>query len=120
MTVRIDAHTAYEPDALVYCGERLPDHAVEVPAPVVVVEVLSPDTLHTDAGGKLAGYFIVPSIRHSLMVDPERRVVIHHRRDGAEIATRILGHGPLVLDPPGLEFDVGSLLGPAEQDPSSA
>ena len=118
MTVRVDARTAYEPDALVYCGERLPDDAVEVPAPVVVVEVLSPGTRHTDAGAKLAGYFTLPSIRHYLMVDPVRRVVVHHRRDGAEIATRILGQGPLFLDPPGLDLDVASLFEPppAQQD----
>ena len=114
MTVRVDARTAYEPDALVYCGERLPDDAIEVPAPVIVVEVLSPGTRHTDAGAKLAGYFTLPSVRHYLMVDVDRRVLIHHRRDGAEILTRILGRGPLSLDPPGLELDVGSLFGPAE------
>ena len=117
MTVRVDARTAYEPDALVYCGARIPSDAMEVPAPMIVVEVLSPGTRHTDAGAKLAGYFQVPSIRHYLMVDPVRRVVIHHRRDGAEILTRILGQGPLRLDPPGLDLAVESLFGPVE-DPA--
>ena len=32
MTVRIDDATAYEPDALVYCGPRLPPSALEVPS----------------------------------------------------------------------------------------
>jgi Uma2 family endonuclease len=40
MTVKIDEHTAYEPDAQVHCGERLADDTVIVPAPVIVVEVL--------------------------------------------------------------------------------
>src|SRR5215469_17561762 len=31
LTVRIDATTAYEPDAIVYCGEELPAESVEVP-----------------------------------------------------------------------------------------
>src|SRR5437899_6360863 len=44
MTIRIDDATAYEPDALVYCGEKLPPSALEVPNPVIVVEVLSPST----------------------------------------------------------------------------
>src|SRR5690348_6036188 len=57
MTVRIDETTAYEPDALVYCGARLGSSAVEVPAPVIVVEVLSPSTRRIDASAKLAGYF---------------------------------------------------------------
>jgi Uma2 family endonuclease len=42
MTVRIDQQTAYEPDALVYCGPKIPDASVEVPDPVILVEVLSP------------------------------------------------------------------------------
>jgi Uma2 family endonuclease len=63
MTVRIDETTAYEPDALVYCGERLPPSAIEVPAPIVVVEVLSPSTRRIDACAKLAGYFRLRSAR---------------------------------------------------------
>jgi hypothetical protein len=33
LTVRIDDHTAYEPDALVYCGERLARGSLTVPQP---------------------------------------------------------------------------------------
>src|SRR5215475_4261865 len=47
-TVRIDDHTAYEPDALVYCGPELPGDSLIVPNPVIIVEVLSPTTSHTD------------------------------------------------------------------------
>ena len=57
LTVKIDEHTAYEPDALVHCGERLADDALLVPEPLIVVEVLSPTTKAHDAGAKLAGYF---------------------------------------------------------------
>src|SRR5580704_4294042 len=39
-TVRVDETTAYEPDSVVYCGPQLPPSAVEVPDPVIVVEVL--------------------------------------------------------------------------------
>src|SRR5215469_10151603 len=46
-TVRISPRTAFEPDALVYCGEEVPDHSLEVPNPVIVVEVLSPGTQMT-------------------------------------------------------------------------
>ena len=110
-TVRIDRRTAFEPDALVRCGPPLDDGAIETPDPLIVVEVLSPSTRNYDAGAKLAGYFAVPSIHHYLMVDPDRRVVVHHRRDGDAIATRILGGGPLRLDPPGLDITVAALLG---------
>jgi Uma2 family endonuclease len=114
MTVRIDRHTAHEPDALVYCGDRLPDSAIEVQNPVLVVEVLSPSTRHIDASAKLAGYFSVDSVRHYLIVDPDRGVVIHHQREGGErIATRIVQNGALRLDPPGMELEVESIFGAA-------
>src|SRR5688572_24031937 len=59
MTVPIDEQTAYEPDALVYCGKRAPRDSTVVPNPVIIVEVASPSTRHIDAGVKLAGYFKV-------------------------------------------------------------
>jgi Uma2 family endonuclease len=112
VTVRVDAHTAYEPDALVYCGARLPRNDTVVPAPLIIVEVLSPSTGFFDRHGKLAGYFAVPSIVHYLIVDIDRRMVIHHARDGDEIRTRLVPSGPLRLDPPGLDLTVEDLLGP--------
>ena len=54
MTVKIDEHTAYEPDAVLHCGASLADDALLVPEPVIVVEVLSPTTKAHDAGAKLA------------------------------------------------------------------
>ena len=107
MTVRVDAHTAHEPDALVYFGQELPDSAVEVPNPIIVIEVLSPSTRHIDASAKLAGYFRVDSVRHYLIVDPDQPLVIHHARGEADIvATRILREGKIVLNPPGIELSV--------------
>jgi Uma2 family endonuclease len=110
MTVKIDEHTAYEPDAVVHCGARLDDDAQLVPEPVIVVEVLSPTTKARDAGAKLADYFRLPSLRHYLLVRTEQPTVIHHRRgeDGA-IATHIVTAGALDLDPPGLTLDLAQL-----------
>jgi Uma2 family endonuclease len=103
MTVRIDDATAYEPDALVYCGAKLAPSAVEVPAPIVVVEVLSPSTRRIDASAKLAGYFRLPSVGHYLIVDPDKPLVVHHARSAGEtILTRVVTQGTIELDPPGL------------------
>lgn len=111
MTVRVDDDTAYEPDALVYCGEQLPEDAVEVPSPIIVVEVLSPSTRHVDAAAKLAGYFSLPSLWHYLIIDPDKRVVIHHCRGGGdEIITRIMREQTMSLDPPGLQVDLTGLF----------
>lgn len=111
ITVRIDAHTAYEPDALVYCGPRMDPDAIEAPPPVIVVEVLSPGTRSVDAGAKLAGYFLLPSVVHYLLVDPRRPCLIHHRRTDAAIETRIVTDGILSLDPPGITLAVDDLFG---------
>ena len=110
MTVRIDSETAYEPDAQVYCGERLKGTALEVPNPVVIVEVLSPSTRRVDVSLKLAGYFRLPSVAHYLIVDPTQPSIIHHSRGtGDMILTRVVTEGQIVLDPPGLEISVDEI-----------
>lgn len=109
-TVRVDPDTAHEPDALVYRGPKLPRDVLEVPDPVIVVEVLSPATRRIDAAAKFAGYFRVPSVRHYLMIDPDNPPVIHHhRRDDGSILSRIVADGVIELDPPGLEINLAEL-----------
>jgi len=111
--VRISEDTAYEPDAVVYCSPRLPSETVEVPEPLIAVEVLSEGTAERDQGPKLSGYFSVPSVAHYLILDPERRTAVHHwRGEGGKIETRFLTDGPLRLDPPGLAFFVEELFAP--------
>jgi Uma2 family endonuclease len=80
MAIRIDARTTYEPDASVACGYPVAPDAIEIDNPVIVVEVLSPSTAAIDHGRKLSGYFLLPSVHHYLILDPERRVVIRHKR----------------------------------------
>src|SRR3954454_22277996 len=75
MTVRIDATTAYEPDALIYCGEKLPASTLEVPNPVIVVEVLSPPTGQIDSSIKLVGYFRIRIVAHYLILDPNQPLI---------------------------------------------
>jgi Uma2 family endonuclease len=105
MAVEVDEHTVYEPDVLLRCGERLPDDALKVRDPVLVVEVLSPTTRARDAGAKLEDYFRLPSVRHYLIVKVENRTIIHHLREqSGPITTRILGDVPLRLEPPGIEL----------------
>jgi len=106
--VRIDDHTAYEPDALVYCGDPLAPDAMLIPNPVIVVEVLSPTTRHSDTSAKLIGYFKLPSVAHYLILDPDDRTVTHHARDGVP---EVLTGGTIRLDPPGMSVPVESLFG---------
>lgn len=111
MTVEIDDDTDYEPDALINCGDPIPDDAIAAPNPVVIVEVLSPATQAVDAGGKLADYFKLPSVQHYLLVRPVQRDLIHHRRDGERIETLIVRSGAVVLDPPGISLDLDEVFG---------
>ncbi len=59
-TVRISDDTAFDPGALVYCGEKVSRKALEVPNPIIVVEVLSEATASYYMGYKRRGYFNLP------------------------------------------------------------
>ena len=110
MTVRITARTAYEPHALVVCPAP-PLDASEIPKPVIVVEVLSPNTAADNHGIKLDGYFSLPSVTHYLILDADRRVMIHHRRaEAGAIETRVLRDGLVLLDPPGFDAEVATFF----------
>lgn len=110
-TVRVSRHVAHEPDALVYCGPKLPRNAIEVPNPIIVVEVASPSTRKIDASLKLNGYFSLASVHHYLIVDPDGPPLLHHRRqaDGT-ILTTIVHDGVLTLAPPGIELAVAEIF----------
>lgn len=111
-TVRIDEITAYEPDALVHCTADLSPESIEVPAPIIVVEVLSPGTIGRDSGAKLEDYFRLPSVVHYLIFKTERPVAIHHHRQpNGSITTSIHPSGSIKLDPPGLSLDVDFVFG---------
>src|SRR3974377_2171953 len=110
-TVRISQRTAFEPDALVYCGDKVARDSLEVPNPVIVVEVLSPGTQVTDLRDKLRVYFTVASVHHYLIVDPEKQLIIHHARgEGDALQTRLLTAGELHLSPPGISVSVASFF----------
>jgi Uma2 family endonuclease len=90
----VAARTAFEPAALVVCPAPADLNTLEIPNPVIVVEVLSPSTAADDHGVKLDGYFSLGSVNHYLILDPDRRVMIHHRRAHAgAIETRVLREG---------------------------
>jgi Uma2 family endonuclease len=108
--VPIDDSRRFQPDGLVYCGQRADGNALEIPNPVIVIEVLSLSTATRDLRDKLVGYFIVPSIVHYLIVDPDKQMVIHHRRAETAIETRVVANGAIKLEPPGLEVEFSTLM----------
>ncbi len=99
----------YEPDAMVNCGLFLDGEGIAASNPVIIVEVLSPSTASTDTGGKLAGYFQVPSVAHYLIVHPIKRLITHHRRTAEGIDTRIVFDGSIEMHPPGITITVDEI-----------
>ena len=111
MTVVIDDEHAREPDAAVQCGVPSDLNSMILEAPLIVVEVTSPSSERDDTGEKLVEYFSVPSIQHYLIVDPLKKVVIHHARGrGGAISRRIASSGDISLTPPGMTVPVAELL----------
>ena len=102
-------------DALVHCGKEAAPSALEIPNPVIVVEVLSPSTQRVDTSKKVAGYFRLPSVAHYIIVDLELRLMLHYTRSAADtILTHIVREGTIALDPPGLELAVADVWGGAQ------
>ena len=91
------------------CGPPIAGDATAAPNPVIVVEVLSPSTESIDLADKLADYFRVPSVQHYLLIRVRRREVIHHRRAGGDIITRVVNLGAIILDPPGITIDLAEI-----------
>jgi Uma2 family endonuclease len=108
---RIAFDAAFEPDLLIYRGDR--PHTVEIREPAIVIEVISDATATRDEGVKVEGYFALPSVSHYLVLDPERRAAVcRSRGEGGAIVTRVLTEGPLELDNPGLALFVEECFPP--------
>jgi Uma2 family endonuclease len=102
MTIQVE-NSDFVPDAARRCGPLLPGDATKVSDPVVLVEVLSPDSGTRDRAIKLRAYFKLPSVQHCLIVWPEeQRIVRHSRLPNDQIGTQVFLSGEIRLDPPGI------------------
>ncbi len=110
--VAINERTLLIPDVVVQCGAVSDPKAMLASSPVIVVEVVSPSSERDDVDTKFMDYFSVASIRHYLILFPERRGLVHHQRnERGKIESNIVSDGEIALDPPGLSVSVSSLLG---------
>jgi Uma2 family endonuclease len=106
MTVQVE-DSDFEPDAVLRCGPRLPGDSTIVPDPLVLIEVISPDSGTRDRATKLRAYFKLPSIQHYLIVWPdEQRVVRHSRMPNDQLATQVFVSGEIELNPLGIAVTV--------------
>jgi len=119
--VVINDETTRPPDASVQCGIKIKPNRMVLDAPLIVVEVVSPSSEQQDLGAKLIEYFSVPSIRHYLVVVPEKRAVVHYtRNDEGALSTYIGRSGDIRLDPPGMTVSVAAMLGPELDEDAEA
>ncbi len=110
LVVKAGPRTAFEPDIVVFPGKMAKTDSV-APAPVIVIEVLSPSTARKDLTVKLAGYFDVPTIEHYVIAGWEACELIHYRRAGNDISRpAIISSGVLRLDPPGIEIALADVF----------
>lgn len=99
----------FEPDAVVSCGERLGNDEIAVPSPVIIAEVLSPETRTVDTGLKLASYFVLPSLMHYLVIDPRKPLIIHYSRLSGRIEATLIHAGAVSMDPPGIAITIDEI-----------
>jgi Uma2 family endonuclease len=115
-TIRINTHTAREPDVSVQCGAKPADGSLLLESPTIVVEVVSPSSGGTDANQKLGEYFSVLSIMHYLIVWPKEKYCYHHKRiDDNKVLTTIVRSGIIEFDPPGISISFDDIFGEVDR-----
>lgn len=98
--VQIGERTVRVPDAVVNEGPVDEDSLV-VPAPVILVEIVSESSERRDHGSKLVEYFDLNTVLHYLIVlHDKQRVIWHHRKaPNAGVETEVLARGAITFDP---------------------
>jgi Uma2 family endonuclease len=88
------------PDLVVDCGTKI-DGGFTFEHPILVAEVLSPSTRTFDLAGKITEYWRVQTIRHVMIIDPDKlRVQLHTRRSGEAPTVVIFSDSQDVIDIP--------------------
>ncbi len=112
--VRAESANSYTyPDVVVTCreGEFEDEEEDVLTNPVAIFEVLSPSTRSRVRGDKFAYYRTIPSLRHYLLVEPDKRLVDHYASQGEDVwlLTTLRGGDVLRLDPPGVELPLDEI-----------
>lgn len=110
--VNITQACIYSPDILVQCEEYSQKNGTYRRSQIAIEIVASLRTMQ-DWTEKMENYFKNDAIKHYLIVDLCRRVVIHHTHESAgQTTTTFLRKGNLHLEPPGLDIPLKFILGP--------
>lgn len=110
VAVGIEGDECRIPDVVVTCAETIDEAARLVPEPLIIVEVASPSTRLADVNDKVEFYGGIPSVRHYLVIEQDRRRVVYHGRGpSGGLEPRILREGEIALDPPHIRFALEAL-----------
>jgi Uma2 family endonuclease len=101
--------TFYEADVVVSCTPVAPGMEV-IPAPIVLVEVLSPSTVDYDRGRKAYDYRRIPSVQEIVLVASEQRHIVVWRRRGAKWEVEdLIGDATLELETVGVQIPFAAI-----------
>ena len=115
MRVKAAAWESYTyPDVVVFCDDEARFEGEEedtLTNPLVIFEVLSPLTRSRDRGDKFAYYRTISSLRHYVLVEPDRREIDHYARQGEAtwLLTTLRNDDALRLEPPGVEIPLDEI-----------
>jgi Uma2 family endonuclease len=116
MKIEVAGRIRY-PDALVYCKPVQPSERV-IREPVVVFEVASPSTSHTDRIDKLREYQATDSILRYVILEQDSIAATVYARDGALWTGRaLIGGDVLVLPEIGIELALAEIYADVELPP---
>lgn len=108
--IRLPSHVRfYYPDVSVICRSNPPDDSFQ-DEPVVVFEVLSPETRRIDEGEKRDSYLSISSLQAYVMLEQDVLVAIVHRRTENGFVREVYQGPDAILPLP----EIGASLGLAE------
>jgi Uma2 family endonuclease len=109
-------HTVRYPDISVTC-RPVGDRENHLSDPVVIVEVISPNTEREDRGRKKFDYFATPSIRQYAIIEQDARLIDLYTRTGDRWTDEIVeGDAVLKLSSIGVEVSLDVIYEDTELD----
>ena len=99
------------PDVVIACEDDRSEDEDILANPVTVFEVPSSSTRGRDRGVRFDLYRAIPSLRHYVLVEPERREIDHYARQGEAtwLLTTLWNDDVLRLDSPGVEIPLDEI-----------
>lgn len=80
-----NSNAAFYPDLSIHCNQKPTGTARAAKSPILILEILSPSTRNYDLTTKRKEYFLIPSLRHYLLIDSETVAASLFTREEAQV-----------------------------------